>query len=188
LTARIVAEISIAKLTPADRSEWEQLFRGYLDFYETSLANSALARTWDAFARDDVMHALGAKLDGRLLGIAHFLEHASTAPDVCYLQDLFTAPQARRQGIARTHRSGIGRGASARLQPRLLGHARVQRDSETALRQRGDQQRVHPLPARALTPRTAADPGDSGAILAVRRRSCRVAPMPSQRWLTMFSG
>jgi GNAT superfamily N-acetyltransferase len=36
------------------------------------------------------------------VGIAHFLTHAHTnAPDVCYLQDLFTAPQARGRGIAR---------------------------------------------------------------------------------------
>lgn len=97
-----VTEISIVKLAQEDRSDWEQLFRGYLDFYDMSLADAALARAWEAFARDDVMHALGAKLDGRLAGIVHFLEHASTtAADVCYLQDLFTAPQARGRGIGR---------------------------------------------------------------------------------------
>nr|WP_042191772.1 GNAT family N-acetyltransferase [Kibdelosporangium sp. MJ126-NF4]CEL20283.1 probable acetyltransferase [Kibdelosporangium sp. MJ126-NF4]CTQ97509.1 probable acetyltransferase [Kibdelosporangium sp. MJ126-NF4] len=94
--------ITIGALTAADRPKWEQLFVGYNTFYERTMPQEVYDRAWREFQSGERMHALAAKLDGELVGIVHFLVHASTtSPDVCYLQDLFTTEQARGKGVAR---------------------------------------------------------------------------------------
>ncbi|MER7505484.1 GNAT family N-acetyltransferase [Nonomuraea pusilla] len=96
--------ITVGRLRPSDRPVWEALFRGYIDFYGRDEPREMYERAWEEFQADTRLHALGARVDGELVGITHFLVHPSTsAPDadVCYLQDLFTAPEARGRGVGR---------------------------------------------------------------------------------------
>ena len=94
--------IEIGRLRPDDRDDWERLFHGYADFYRRTLPPDVYDRAWREFTADDRMHARGARLDGRLVGLVHFFVHANTSgPNVCYLQDLFTAPDVRGQGVGR---------------------------------------------------------------------------------------
>lgn len=94
--------LTIGRLEPADRDSWQTLFAGYNEFYGRTMPAEFFDHAWDRFGRDQEVHALGAHVDGELVGIVHFLTHASTtAADSCYLQDLFTAPEARGQGAAR---------------------------------------------------------------------------------------
>merc|ERR1712087_1006129 len=60
-------------------------------------------RAWFRLLEDIELHAFVAEdANGVLLGLTHFLVHASTSrPDVCYLQDLFTRESARGMGIGR---------------------------------------------------------------------------------------
>jgi GNAT superfamily N-acetyltransferase len=93
----------IRRLAPSDRGAWESLFRAYIDFYGRSLEPAVYDKAWADFLADTRIHARGAWVDGKMSGLAHYLVHAHTnANDVCYLQDLFTAPEARGRGVARS--------------------------------------------------------------------------------------
>lgn len=125
--------ISVSRLEPDDRPAWQELFGGYNAFYGRTLPADRYDRAWREFQRDDRMHALGARLDGRLVGIAHFLVHASTtSADVCYLQDLFTAPEARGKGVARALIGAVEAWAGRRGCDRL--YWQTKEDNHTARR------------------------------------------------------
>jgi GNAT superfamily N-acetyltransferase len=112
--------ISVGKLEPSDRPTWEELFRGYIKFYERDEPQEMYDRAWREFQADTKLHALGARIDGRLVGITHFFVHPSTSgPDVCYLQDLFTASDVRGQGVGRALIGAVEEEARARGCARL---------------------------------------------------------------------
>ena len=87
-----------------ERAAWEPLWKGYLDFYKTSVPRQAYDATWARLHDpEEPMWLLGAYVDGKLLGIVHYLYHRScwTIGDYCYLQDLFVAQDARKLGLGR---------------------------------------------------------------------------------------
>lgn len=107
--------VEIRRLAPTDRRAWERLFAAYIEFYGRQLDPAVYDMAWEAFLADARIHARGAWLDGQLSGLAHFLVHPHTnANDVCYLQDLFTDPEARGRGIARSLISYVQEWARAR--------------------------------------------------------------------------
>ena len=101
-------QIAIRPVRQDDFPAWLELWEGYNAFYgrvgQTALSSEVTRMTWSRFFDAyEPVHALVAEEAGTLLGLVHFLYHRSTtdiAP-VCYVQDLFTAPDARGKGIGR---------------------------------------------------------------------------------------
>ncbi|MER6957480.1 MULTISPECIES: GNAT family N-acetyltransferase [unclassified Streptomyces] len=123
--------IEIGSLGPEDRAAWEVLARGYKTFYRTEVPDEGYEEMWRRLLAGGEVHAVGARADGRLVGMAHYLFHASGwMADSCYLQDLYVDEAARGQGVARAL---IGRVADA---ARERGAARLywntQEDNATA--------------------------------------------------------
>ena len=87
-----------------ERADWEPLWAGYLDFYKSKIPRAATDKTWQRFHDpNEPMHVLGAYMDGKLVGIVHYIFHRScwTVGDYCYLQDLFVSETARGHGAGR---------------------------------------------------------------------------------------
>src|ERR1700722_2517822 len=100
--------ILVRAIERADYAGWRPLWDAYNRFYgrqgPSALPESITEATWERFfSREEPVHALVAERDDRVIGIAHFLFHRSTTrlTDICYLQDLFTAEEARGRGVGR---------------------------------------------------------------------------------------
>jgi GNAT superfamily N-acetyltransferase len=94
--------IHVGRLRAEDRAAWGRLAAGYKAFYNTPTTEAEYDEAWRRLRADDGVHGLGARLDGQLVGITHYLFHTSTwARDNLYLQDLFTDEALRGRGVAR---------------------------------------------------------------------------------------
>jgi GNAT superfamily N-acetyltransferase len=96
--------MEVRPLRPDEREAWEPLWQGYLKFYKASVKREVTDRTWQRLHDPlEPMYALGAFAGKRLVGIVHYIFHRSTwtIGNYCYLQDLFTAAEARGKGAGR---------------------------------------------------------------------------------------
>ena len=100
--------ITTRPLQESDYAAWLPLWDGYNAFYgragATALDPEVTRTTWlRFFDRAEPVFGLVAESDDQVLGLVHYLYHRSTTRIAltCYLQDLFTAPEARGRGVGR---------------------------------------------------------------------------------------
>lgn len=111
----------------ADEIGWCQIWAGYLTFYGEDLAEAVTAATWRRILDPaSPVFARLAEVDGTLVGMTVNVLHEgtwTTAP-ICYLEDLFVAPEARSAGIGRALISDLVAMGKARGWSRLYWHTK----------------------------------------------------------------
>lgn len=96
--------LTIRPIVATDEQQWRSLWGAYLAFYETDLPEATYADTFRRLIAGDAgMFGKLAHLGGSAVGLVHYLTHANfwKPGQTCYLQDLFTTPAARGNGVAR---------------------------------------------------------------------------------------
>ncbi|MCS3429956.1 GNAT family N-acetyltransferase [Klebsiella sp. BIGb0407] len=101
----LAGHLTVRLLNAGDLLQWQGLWQGYLTFYESDLPASLSTLTWERLLDPSELIKGMAAFDekGIMLGFTHFVYHRSSwsATYYCYLEDLFTAPDARGKGVAR---------------------------------------------------------------------------------------
>jgi GNAT superfamily N-acetyltransferase len=112
--------LTIMPLQAANRAGWDVLARGYKTFYQTALSDDEYDATWARLLCAEDVYGFGAHINGRLVGIAHYMFHTSAwSAAACYLQDLFVDEAARGQGVGRALIERVAQAAHERGAPRL---------------------------------------------------------------------
>ena len=99
-----MSEVSVRPIKDSDRQIWNQLWRGYIEFYKASIPEEQYELTWQRLLDPNYNeHGFVALLDGKVEGITHYsFQNSTWAPkNYCYLEDLFVNPEIRGKGLGR---------------------------------------------------------------------------------------
>ena len=96
----------VRPLAAKDKADWLPLFKGYIEFYKSSVADDVIETTWQRLLSGQEGFHIGLVVvddDDRPFGLAHVLFHRSTWSPTwyCYLEDLFVDPARRAKGAGR---------------------------------------------------------------------------------------
>ena len=120
--------IEIREPDRQDKAQWLSLWQGYTRFYGSPQPTEVTEYTWQRML-DAASPMLGrfAVVDGNVVGFAICILHEGTwvKTPICYLEDLFVAPQMRGQGIARTLIQALQTEGKEKGWSRLYRHTRT---------------------------------------------------------------
>lgn len=130
-----LVNVSIDYVTQDDFAQWLPLWQGYQHFYKVNLSEEVTNTTWARFLDPNAnLYCAVAKIEGEIVGFAHFLFHPSTwaETDYCYLEDLYVSPDVRGQQIGKQLIAFLTNVAKARKCAKVYWH--TQETNHTAQR------------------------------------------------------
>jgi GNAT superfamily N-acetyltransferase len=126
--------LDIAPLSEGDRDEWKELARSFHGHFSGrpgrpawEIDDEGYELTWQRILDGREIRGICARLDGRIVGIAHYLFHVSlwSTTGRCYMADLFVDPRARRRGVATAMIHWVAWDAEQHGAPRLYWNTEI---------------------------------------------------------------
>lgn len=114
--------LAVRPLVESDKAAWLPLWHGYLEFYETVLADAQTERTWSRLMDPDYnSYGKVVTVDNLVVGMTHYSFQTSTwaKENYCYLEDLFVVPSSRGSGLGKALINSVLEEANASGSSRL---------------------------------------------------------------------
>ena len=94
----IDAKIFIRSIKPTDKENWQELYRGYAQFYKVEMTQGILNTVWSWLLDEKhELNALVCEFNEKIVAFAHFRRMPSPlrGKDIGFLDDLFVLPEFR---------------------------------------------------------------------------------------------
>ena len=94
----------IRKIHSKDKKQWENLYKGYANFYKVEMNNQILQTVWNWLNdKNHELKGISYEVDGKIVGIAHYRKLLSPLKGkyIGYLDDIFVDPEYRGQKIGK---------------------------------------------------------------------------------------
>jgi len=126
----------IRPLNSEDQKIWQNLWVGYLDYYQVELSDTVTQDVWRRLLDDaDPLSGFVAENDGKVIGFTHYFLHGTTwfPTSYCYLEDLYVDPSIRSSGAGRALIKAVEEAAKSQGAAKLYWHTDKQNETAQAL-------------------------------------------------------
>ena len=92
----------IREIQLKDKEQWEELYKGYADFYKVEMNNKILQIVWNwLHDKSNEVEGLVYEVEDKIVGLAHYRKMPSPLRGqyIGFLDDLFVDPKYRGQKI-----------------------------------------------------------------------------------------
>ena len=93
---------SVRKIQLKDKKQWQELYKGYANFYKVEMNNQILEIVWSwLHNKNHELNGIVYEIDGNIVALAHYrrMPRPLKGKDVGFLDDLFVEPIHRGKKI-----------------------------------------------------------------------------------------